>query len=61
MSVVLLEDLLLLFGLHVEQAGEQIGEPQRIVDAGDQRRAAPATVRSTSDSARSISSCRRRT
>ena len=32
-----LEDLLLLDGLDVHQAREQVHEPQRIVDAGDER------------------------
>ena len=36
-DAVLLEQLLLVLGLHVEQAGEQVGEAQRIVEAGDER------------------------
>ena len=35
-QIVGLENLLLLFRAHVEQAREQIDEPQRVVDAGDQ-------------------------
>ena len=32
-----LEDDLFLDALDIEQAREQVGEPQRVVDAGDQR------------------------
>ena len=37
LEIVLLEQLLLVFGLHVEEAGEQVGNPQRIVHARDER------------------------
>ncbi len=36
-KVVLLEELLLVLRLHVEQAGQQVGDPQRVVHAGDER------------------------
>ena len=36
-EVVLLEELLLVLWLHVEQAGQQVGDPQRVVHAGDER------------------------
>ncbi len=35
-QLVLLEDLLLFVGLHVEEAREEVGEAKRIVDAGDE-------------------------
>ncbi len=37
LEVVLLEQLLLVLRLHVEQAGEQVGDAQRVVHAGDER------------------------
>ena len=40
-----LEQLLLLVGRHVEQAAEQVRQPQRVVDGRRRRRAAPARSR----------------
>ena len=37
LEIVLLEQLLLVLRLHVEQAGQQVGDPQRIVHAGHER------------------------
>ena len=60
-SVVCFEDLLLLVGFHVEQARQQIGQPQRIVDAARPAPRSSCDSPLASDSARSTSSCRRRT
>ena len=36
-DAVFLEELLLVLGLHVDQAGQQVGEPERIVEARHER------------------------